>query len=76
MGDEQHMHTALQGAEIVKWERSPAGFCTVVLNSANQDDVDCWVDQLRKQGVSIVGLSRERKTLEDAFLAIVAEAVE
>ncbi|MCH5377299.1 MAG: ABC transporter ATP-binding protein [Planctomycetes bacterium] len=75
-GEDPQIHAALAGAEIAAWERAANGLLTVVLKAVAQDEVDRRVDQLRKHGVSIVSLSRERKTLEDAFLAIVAEAVE
>jgi ABC-2 type transport system ATP-binding protein len=76
VGDEAHIRTALYGAEIARWERAPTGELSVALKSVAQADVDRWVDQLRQQGVSIASLARERRTLEDAFLAIVAETVE
>jgi len=75
-GADGPIHTALSGAEIAKWERSPTGLLSVALKAIGQEEVDRRVDDLRKHGVSIVSLARERRTLEDAFLAIVAEAVE
>jgi ABC-2 type transport system ATP-binding protein len=36
----------------------------------DQPAVDACVDRLRQQGISIVGLSRQRATLEDTFLAL------
>lgn len=41
-----------------------------------QDDVDRLVDQLRTRDVSIVSISWRRKTLEDAFLELVAQKAE
>ncbi len=75
-GPEQSVHVALSGAQISRWERGSNGLLAVTLKSVDQSEVDRRIDQLRQQGVSIIGLSRDRKTLEDAFLAIVAEAVE
>jgi ABC-2 type transport system ATP-binding protein len=75
-GTDEAVHAALYGAEISRWERSADGRLAVVLKSAGQAEVDRRVDALRKQGVSIVSLLHQRRTLEDAFLAIVAEAVE
>jgi hypothetical protein len=43
------------------------------LGVASQADIDQLVDQLRVASVSIVRLSRRRVSLEDAFLAILAE---
>jgi hypothetical protein len=48
----------------------------VTLGAISQADVDACLDRLRRQGVSVVGLSRVRRSLEDVFLAIVAEPVE
>ena len=76
VGEETAIRSALYGAEIAKWERAPSGEWHVAMKSVAQPDVDRWVDELRKQGISITSLARERRTLEDAFLAIVAETVE
>jgi hypothetical protein len=43
------------------------------LRLAEQSEVDQIVDALRSRGVSLVGLSRGRVTLEDAYLEAVAE---
>ena len=53
-----------------------SGAVRVVLKSLSQADVDGCIDRLRKHGVSITGLSRVRRSLEEAFLAIVAEPAE
>jgi hypothetical protein len=42
----------------------------------DQAAVDALIDRLRQAGVSIVGLSRRRVSLEEAYLEIVAETVE
>jgi ABC-2 type transport system ATP-binding protein len=76
VGSDEAVHAALGGAEIARWERAADGRLSVVLKSVDQAEVDRRVDRLRNHGASIVSLSRERRTLEDAFLAIVAEAVE
>jgi ABC-2 type transport system ATP-binding protein len=39
----------------------------------DQVDVDAIVDDLRQEGLSIVGLRRKRVTLEDTFLSLFAE---
>jgi ABC-2 type transport system ATP-binding protein len=75
-GDEAAIRAALAGAPIVSWERPAPGVMRVVLKSLGQPAVDGCIDRLRKHGVSLVGLSRVRRSLEDAFLAIVAEPVE
>ena len=45
------------------------GDTTVIECTADtQGQVDAWVDSLRAAGISLVGLSRSRVSLEDAFL--------
>ena len=48
----------------------------VVMPVNAQDEIDRLVDDLRGQGVSIVSISWRRKTLEDAFLELVAQTAE
>ena len=61
---------------IITWQAfSPTDF-RVITRVPNQHDVDSLIDRLRTAGVSIVGLSRRRVSLEDAYLEIVAEAAE
>jgi len=72
-GDEAAIRAALGGAAVAAWERPAAGVVRVVLKSLSQADADGCVDRLRQRGVSLLGLSRVRRSLEDAFLAIVAE---
>jgi ABC-2 type transport system ATP-binding protein len=48
----------------------------VTLPLGQQADVDRLVDQLRQHNVSILAISRRRKTLEDAFLELVAYTAE
>lgn len=48
------------------------GTLRVVLPLADQFAVDQCIDNLRSSGISIVGLSRRRVTLEDAFLKLFA----
>ena len=42
----------------------------------DQGEADAVVDALRAGGVSVVSMSRRRKTLEDAFLEVVAQTAE
>jgi hypothetical protein len=70
------IRAALGGAEVVSWQPLESGVVRVVLKSQSQADVDGCLDRLRKHNVSITGLWRVRRSLEDAFLAIVAETVE
>jgi ABC-2 type transport system ATP-binding protein len=64
----------IQGADIQRIVASVAGPLVVTLGAADQAAVDRCVDRLRGAGVSIVAISGQRRTLEDAFLEIVASA--
>ena len=75
-GDEPAIRAGLAGTVITSSQLAAPGVVRVTVKSLRQADVDRCLDRLRSQGVSIVGLSRVRRTLEDAFLAIVAESVE
>jgi ABC-2 type transport system ATP-binding protein len=75
-GDEMAIRAGLTGTVITSSQLAAPGVVRVTVKSLRQADVDRCLDRLRNQGVSIVGLSRVRRTLEDAFLAIVAEPAE
>jgi ABC-2 type transport system ATP-binding protein len=76
----------LQGTEVAileilqpamrKFEPIGPGEFRVEARLPDQAAVDRCVDALRARGVNIVGLSRRRVSLEDAFLAILAEPAE
>ncbi|MCI0358216.1 MAG: ABC transporter ATP-binding protein [Planctomycetaceae bacterium] len=61
---------------IAHWQSFSASDHRIVTRVASQPAVDMLVDQLRQAGVSIVGLSRRRVSLEEAYLEIVAETVD
>ena len=42
--------------------------------SLNQDGIDSLVDQLRTAGISIATITRQKLTLEEAFLRLVRGA--
>jgi len=72
-GDVAVIRAALGAIEIASWQPLAPEAVRVVLRTVCQADVDGCIDRLRKHRVSITGLTRVRRTLEDAFLAIVAE---
>jgi ABC-2 type transport system ATP-binding protein len=75
-GPEPAIRETLGGLPISTWQPfSPTDF-RVVARVPSQLAVDSLIDRLRTAGVSIVGLSRRRVSLEDAYLEIVAEAAE
>jgi hypothetical protein len=43
------------------------------VRALDQSDANALVDSLRSNDIAIVALSRHRQTLEEAFLAILAE---
>ena len=85
--DELELHLDLLGAEATirqvladnppsAWQPLPDNAHRIVTRVPDQPSVDLLVDRLRTGGVSIVGLNRRRLSLEQAYLEIVAEAVE
>ncbi|MDX1945890.1 MAG: ABC transporter ATP-binding protein [Pirellulaceae bacterium] len=57
---------------IANWQSFSATDHRLVVRLAAQEAVDGLIDRLRAAGISIVGLSRRRVSLEDAYLEIVA----
>lgn len=87
-GDEElELHLDLTGSEVLirqtlgalpisQWQPFSASDFRVIARVPNQTAVNDLIDRLRAAGVSIVGLSRRRVSLEDAYLEIVAEAAD
>jgi ABC-2 type transport system ATP-binding protein len=75
-GDDAAIRAALAGTTLTAWERPAPDIVRVTVQGLPQPAVDACVDRLRRNGVSLVGLSRPRRSLEDAFLAIVARPPE
>jgi ABC-2 type transport system ATP-binding protein len=75
-GDERVIRETLNGLPITNWQAFSASDFRVIAQVPQQAEVDQLIDRLRAAGVSIIGLSRRRVSLEDAYLEIVAEAVE
>ena len=61
---------------VASWQTFSPTEHRVVTRVADQPTVDRLIDALRQSGVSIVGLSRRRVSLEEAYLEIVAETVD
>jgi ABC-2 type transport system ATP-binding protein len=71
-GPEPTIRSTLGALPIASWQAfSPTEF-RVVTRVPGQIVVDQLIDRLRVAGISIVGLSRRRVSLEDAYLEIVA----
>jgi len=75
-GPEATIRQTLGTLPISKWQPFSATDVRVVARVPHQPAVDDLIDRLRRAGISIVGLSRRRVSLEDAYLEIVAEAAD
>jgi ABC-2 type transport system ATP-binding protein len=75
-GSEALIRQTLGDLAIANWQAfSPTNF-RLVARMPDQLAVDNLIDRLRAASISIVGLSRRRVSLEEAYLEIVAEAAE
>jgi len=61
---------------IAAWQAYSPHEHRVVTRVPDQATVDLLIDRLRHSGISIVGLTRRRVSLEEAYLEIVAETVD
>jgi ABC-2 type transport system ATP-binding protein len=75
VGDERAIAAAMADGKDTQWQRLESSSHRIVTRLPSQAAVDALVDRLRIAGVSLVGLSRRRLSLEQAYLEIVAEAV-
>jgi ABC-2 type transport system ATP-binding protein len=75
-GPEPIIRQTLGALPIATWQAFSATEFRVITRVPHQPDVDLLIDRLRTAGISIVGLTRRRVSLEDAYLEIVAEAAE
>ena len=75
-GPEAVIRQALGQLPIGQWQPFSATDFRVVTRLPDQAAVDGLIDRLRTSGVSIVGLTRRRISLEDAYLEIVAQAAD
>jgi ABC-2 type transport system ATP-binding protein len=76
VGSEPAIRASLDGHTVEKWEPVGSEQIRVVVPVSSQADSDRLVDSLRRQNVSIASLTWRRKTLEDAFLELVAKTGE
>ena len=75
-GAEAAVRQVLGDLPIGSWQAFSATEFRIVTRVPHQPAVDDLIDRLRTGGISIVGLSRRRVSLEDAYLEIVAEAAD
>jgi ABC-2 type transport system ATP-binding protein len=72
-GAEAAIRQTLGALPIAAWQAFSDGNYRVITRVPEQGAVDDLIDRLRAAEVSIVGLSRRRVSLEEAYLEIVAE---
>ncbi len=75
-GSEETIRQALGDRSVTRREELAPDHFRLGIRLADQDAVDLCVDDLRRQQVSIVGMSRRRITLEEVFLEILAQPAE
>ena len=73
LGKPDAVNAAFTGYDFEIKTRNGDQAFTVQLSLKNQDGVDALVDQLRRNGVSIAGMTRQQFSLEDAFLKIITQ---
>lgn len=69
------LQLAIKPAEVTAWQQLSPQMFRVHLKLRDQPMIDALVDELRRSQVSIIGLSRPRVSLEQAYLDIVAAEV-
>jgi hypothetical protein len=72
-GPEADIRTALGERGISHWQHNGDAQHRLLLRLQDQSAVDQCIDDLRRRGISIIGLSRRKITLEDAFLTLLQE---
>ena len=73
LADETVIQEALGDRGINHWEKDDEGGHHLRVRLLDQAAVDQLLDDLRQKGVSIIGLSRKRVSLEDAFMQLVSQ---
>lgn len=73
LGNPDTVNAAFTGYDFKVNARNGERSFTVQLSLGNQDGLDALVDQLRRNGVSIAGMTRQQFSLEDAFLKIITQ---
>jgi ABC-2 type transport system ATP-binding protein len=76
IGSQQAVQQVVGKQDVSRCEELAEGQFRVVLRLADQSAIDQTVDGFRRQSVSIVGIARQRATLEEAFLNLLAQPAE
>lgn len=72
-GPESTIRAVLEGNQLDNWHSTGTDRFQLVVHLPDQSAVDRCIDHLRRAGISIISLSPQRVTLEDAFLDVVDE---
>ena len=72
-GDPDAVNASMTGVNFEVVERKGSDQFIVRAELGDQSEIDMLVDSIRKHGVSLLGLEKQRVSLEDAFLKIVDE---
>jgi ABC-2 type transport system ATP-binding protein len=72
-GDPPAIESALAGLDIKKRDTAGPRRVQVLVAADGQPRIDAAVDALRRSGVSLCGLTRRQRTLEEAFLEIIGD---
>lgn len=73
LGHEAAIRQALDQLPIADWRALSANDFCLTTRVPNQPGVDELIDRLRRAGVSVIGLSRRKLSLEEAYLEIVSQ---
>jgi hypothetical protein len=71
-GEKSRLMSAMAQCSIQSWQPTSPSQYQVVVRFQDQQRVDQFVDGLRAAEISILNLQRQRLTLEDAFLKLLA----
>ena len=72
-GDSTAIHKAMEGEDCTILSKSEAGVFSVKITLADQNALDTLIDRVRANEVSLLRMTRQESSLEDAFLKIVSE---
>lgn len=73
VGDDTAIQQALSGQAMDDYVWSES-LCRLTIRIAASTELDAVIDRLRQSQVSIIGITRRRITLEDAFLKLVSQS--
>ncbi len=73
LGEGDEIRRAMGSRAITEWQTADGGQHEVTVRVEDQADSDRLIDSLRAAGISVVAMARHRQTLEEAFLAALAE---